>query len=228
MRTRTVGFSDEEVKALERAIMAYLGTDAPWTSRGLARAVLTHLRQGNEDGLTARNTVASPISQEGSIAPEALSEETYSDGTPVKNVQDRNPFDTPLADEQIPFDGPAPVQTGAVGSVPGWKLVPVEPTDEMVKAARSAHEGAPYLPMTLYASMLAASPSPPVQERQGVGEFCPDWTFSDLERAIVALTLALPKHVPGWPGCTDEQMELVAGAVIAELTRSPPTVGGGE
>jgi hypothetical protein len=60
---------------------------------------------------------------------------------------------------------PAPLQTCAAGSVPeGWKLVPVEATDEMVRAARAAHEGAPYLPMTLYQSMIAASPSPPVIE----------------------------------------------------------------
>jgi hypothetical protein len=59
----------------------------------------------------------------------------------------------------------APLQTCAAGSVPeGWKLVPVEATDEMVRAARAAHEGAPYLPMTLYQSMIAASPSPPVIE----------------------------------------------------------------
>lgn len=75
---------------------------------------------------------------------------------------------------------PAPVQTGAVGSVPGWKLVPVEPTLEMWKAffrhCSDRHE--PYMAefhtwtgdfgnfVASYDYMLSASPSP----RVGGGE----------------------------------------------------------
>jgi hypothetical protein len=44
--------------------------------------------------------------------------------------------------------------------------------------------------------------------------FSPDWTLSASEQIQVALTLALTKHVPGWPGATDEQLEAVAGEVL--------------
>lgn len=42
----------------------------------------------------------------------------------------------------------------------GWKLVPVEPSWEMVSAAIKSHEGDAFLPVSLYKSMLAAAPSP--------------------------------------------------------------------
>jgi len=41
---------------------------------------------------------------------------------------------------------------------PGYTLVPIEPTEEMIDAARNDHEGAPYLPVSLWRSMLAAAP----------------------------------------------------------------------
>lgn len=40
-----------------------------------------------------------------------------------------------------------------------YKLVPVEPTQEMVEAARQHHEGEAYLPVSLYKAMLAAAPA---------------------------------------------------------------------
>lgn len=40
-----------------------------------------------------------------------------------------------------------------------YKLVPVEPTPEMVEAAREHHEGEAYLPVRLYKAMLAAAPA---------------------------------------------------------------------
>jgi hypothetical protein len=43
----------------------------------------------------------------------------------------------------------------------GWKLVPEEPTLEMIKAAHAHHEGEAWLPHSLYTAMLAAAPSPP-------------------------------------------------------------------
>lgn len=43
---------------------------------------------------------------------------------------------------------------------PGYVLVPVEPTQEMVASAREHHEGAPYLPIGLYRATLAAAPEP--------------------------------------------------------------------
>lgn len=40
-----------------------------------------------------------------------------------------------------------------------YKLVPVEPTMEMIEAARKHHEGEAYLPVSLYKAMLAAAPA---------------------------------------------------------------------
>ena len=39
------------------------------------------------------------------------------------------------------------------------KLVPLEPTEAMIEAARDQHEGEPYLPASLYKAMLAAAPA---------------------------------------------------------------------
>lgn len=47
--------------------------------------------------------------------------------------------------------------------------------------------------------------------------FRPDWSLTLEERIIVALTLALPKHIPGYPGATDEQLEAVADEVMREV-----------
>lgn len=44
-----------------------------------------------------------------------------------------------------------------------------------------------------------------------------DWTASAIDVASVALSIALSKHVPGWPGATDEEIEAVARSVIAAL-----------
>ncbi|KQV43256.1 MULTISPECIES: hypothetical protein [unclassified Rhizobium] len=44
----------------------------------------------------------------------------------------------------------------------GWQLVPKKPTMEMVKAAHRDHEGDPWLPYSLWTSMLSATPTPPV------------------------------------------------------------------
>jgi hypothetical protein len=47
----------------------------------------------------------------------------------------------------------------AAQAVPvGWKLVPVEPTEAMILAAREHHEGDHYLPVSLWRAMLAAAP----------------------------------------------------------------------
>lgn len=42
----------------------------------------------------------------------------------------------------------------------GLVMVPKKPTLEMAVAARLDHEGEAYLPYSLYASMIAASPDP--------------------------------------------------------------------
>ena len=39
----------------------------------------------------------------------------------------------------------------------GYVLVPVEPTKEMIQAARKEHEGAPILPYSFYKAMIDAA-----------------------------------------------------------------------
>lgn len=160
------GYTEREVAEVLRAECAAV-FGSTWSfdvARRFARAVLTHLsaqRKGSDaDVLTARNTVASPISQEGSIAPEALSEASISDaawkralGCAARQYEchvRRGDVDTPEQRLRALDDAlqhavgllsleacthPTPLQTGAAGSVPeGYVLVPVEPTREMIAA----------------------------------------------------------------------------------------------
>lgn len=46
-----------------------------------------------------------------------------------------------------------------------------------------------------------------------------DWTMSATDVCAVALSLALSRHVPGWSGADDEELERVARDVIAALER---------
>ncbi len=45
--------------------------------------------------------------------------------------------------------------------------------------------------------------------------FSPDWTLSAVEQMAVKLMMALPKHIPEWPGATDEQIIAVAEEILA-------------
>jgi hypothetical protein len=58
-------------------------------------------------------------------------------------------------DRWISYPAP-PVAAPAVPD--GWKLVPVEPTWEMISAAIKTHEGDAFLPVSLYKTMLASAP----------------------------------------------------------------------
>jgi hypothetical protein len=147
----------------------------------------------------------------------------------------------------------APLQTCAAGSVPeGWKLVPVEATDEMVRAARAAHEGAPYLPMTLYQSMIAASPSPPVIESGECGltyqhyrtpdEVARRWKhaldlhrehvehlFSEYEKGTISLGEVKHRAMMLISPISDQDLRLAtdeAVGIAEELHRESQTVGG--
>lgn len=62
-----------------------------------------------------------------------------------------------------------------------WKLVPAEPTPEMVEAARAHHEGEAYLPYSLYTAMIAAAPPAPV----GISGWRPIATAPDNDVAIL-------------------------------------------
>ncbi len=45
-------------------------------------------------------------------------------------------------------------------------------------------------------------------------QFRPNWTLTPSECLAVRLSLALYKHVPGWTGATDEQLEAVANEIL--------------
>ncbi len=48
------------------------------------------------------------------------------------------------------------------------------------------------------------------------GEFKPNWKLTHVEKIAVKLSLALYKHVPHWPGATDEQLEAVSKDILQE------------
>lgn len=222
-----VGFSDEEaadwISTLERSILAitfeingevhntfHSHIDLVKHAPALLDVHLSAQRKEMDDGVTAQRTAPSPISQEGSIAPEALSEATYSDGTPVKNVQDRNPF---LPDEKIPFDRP-PVQTGAVGSVPDNLVLRV---GDLLMERVNGPEGVIYrAARDIIAMVLSASPTPPQAVTDvGGGEpsRAPDGYSTDDEGGLLEDLLdgydhgAITELTPYW--CGERQWAVV-------------------
>jgi len=50
-------------------------------------------------------------------------------------------------------------------------------------------------------------------------DFKPNWTLNLIDQIAVALSIALHKNVPEWPGCTDEQMEAVVRDVLEMMGR---------
>lgn len=48
-----------------------------------------------------------------------------------------------------------------------------------------------------------------------------DWVLSADDIVQVHLSLALTKHVPNWPGATDEQLFSVAQEIINALDKTP-------
>jgi hypothetical protein len=48
-------------------------------------------------------------------------------------------------------------------------------------------------------------------------EFTPDWKLSQQDQLQVHLSISLAKHIPGWPGATDEQLAAVAGEIAGDL-----------
>lgn len=130
-------------------------------------------------------------------------------------------------------------ETGVSVVPDGWQLVPKEPSWEIL-----IDHG---IDSDTWAALLAASPSPPAAEAVGGDSvfnviepysqsdgdgpaaptasddwptgFKPDWKLTPHEQIAVTLNLALAK-VPDWPGCTDEQLDALAQAVLS----SPPVV----
>jgi hypothetical protein len=99
----------------------------------------------------------------------------------------------------------------APGTVAGWKLVPLEPTEEMVAAWPRFNKGAGH-ERAIYAAMLAAAPSPEALPASGV-EADTDW------RRWIADTLTGMRQGDGTE--SDEVLTIAAGIV----SKAPP-VGG--
>src|SRR4030095_6737861 len=73
-------------------------------------------------------------------------------------------------------------------------------------------------------------PELPQKSKPMSDEFNPDWKLSPIDSAAVKLSLALHRHVPNWPGATDEQIAAIVKEMyevtgIADVIRSsePPT-----
>ena len=43
--------------------------------------------------------------------------------------------------------------------------------------------------------------------------FTPNWKLGPAESMAVKLSIALSRHIPNWPGATDEQLEAVAAEI---------------
>jgi hypothetical protein len=83
---------------------------------------------------------------------------------------------------------PAAPQAEAVAIPAGWKLVPEEPTDEMVDAARHFLEPATArIGRAAYRAMLAASPAPSVAGVEVTLAECPVGLFRDARTGTLAL-----------------------------------------
>lgn len=108
--------------------------------------------------------------------------------------------------EEVVHPSPLPLSGG------GWKLVPVEPTEEMLAAA---HDAKIFLNMTdegwrmAYAAMLAASPSPPPAELPGEEE---------IARAALAVT-RLARTISSDIRLTPHEASEVVRAVLRSLNR---------
>lgn len=54
-------------------------------------------------------------------------------------------------------------------------------------------------------------------ERDAEETFNPDWSLSAGEALAVTISLSLHAHVPGWGGCTDEQLMAIAADVLEHV-----------
>ena len=98
-----------------------------------------------------------------------------------------------------------------------WVTVPREPTEAMIDAG-TPDGGFELLASVVWQQMLAASPVPPAWPF--------DWKPTDAENIAAALSIAMHKHVPGWGGATDEQLDAVAKDLIAMASPPSPPVSG--
>ena len=85
---------------------------------------------------------------------------------------------------------------------------------------RSDHDGHDYCPANdKPASTDGIEAMLPIRlDQQPRGEdLKPDWQLNQIEALAVNISLAMHKHVAGWGGATDEQLELVAREIIASV-----------
>ena len=47
-------------------------------------------------------------------------------------------------------------------------------------------------------------------------ELNPDWRLTPSEELAVILSMVMSRHIPGWPGATDEQLEAAAKDIIGK------------
>lgn len=111
-------------------------------------------------------------------------------------------------------------------------LVPMEPTADMVEAARENHEGEPYLPVSLYKAMIAAAPAvqgEPVAyavfaDNENIRIWCADPIQAETLRqeygeALQPLYTAPPPNEQGEPVafCEDAALSLAERTFSAEV-----------
>jgi hypothetical protein len=77
-------------------------------------------------------------------------------------------------------------------------------------------------PISPAASILRDQDAMSERLRGALG-FTPDWELSEAETLAVNLSIALHRHVPGWGGATDEQLDAVAKQLIGAAAAEAPT-----
>lgn len=126
----------------------------------------------------ATSTNSVPVQTENLIAPDV------SIKAPEIDVSEREAFEAWWEREGKYKSGPkencfrswqARAQAGQIErqAVPGWKLVPIEPTQEMCEAGQNSGKNAPFSYTNCYCTMIAAAPMPPCRLCNGSGQTSP-------------------------------------------------------
>lgn len=56
-------------------------------------------------------------------------------------------------------------------------------------------------------------------------DFNPDYQLTPTQALAITLNLSLDKHVPRWPGCSDEQLDAVARDIIQHVKNECRALG---
>jgi hypothetical protein len=121
--------------------------------------------------------------------------------------------------ENLMCDIPIKIERGSYGlfygtstAVKGLLVVGDSPEQVRERAPRAIAE---MRSVAAYHSAIAGVNS---GDKWDVIKFSPDWKLTPVEQMAVKLTLALAKHIPGWPGATDEQLQAVVTDILAEAS----------